>query len=339
MLRRFVAERGAFISVIVFGLCAMLADFCADMNWRFFAALLRFVGIVILIVLLVYEIKRRSRPLATPLVFTTESSREVARQMFVRFVASQRLSVKPIETIHRLQASDLVISLHRNPYNSPNPADWEEAWRDLLKEWEKEVDQRLRSTLLPDEQVCYHIFPHLWLPLAFAMGASVDLRRSIVLYHRQEDRFYRVLDLTYPRRLFEAPNGSVSPPEKVPSDFATLPEAEKLILHWVISDYYIPQFDAHPDYASAANAGLVYRMALDPTTDWLPYVQWLFREAQPLVAKYQQVEVCLYCPAVIAFALGMAFSRTPKITVCDLQQAKYVPVFSLATIEQRLPFD
>ncbi len=80
-------------------------------------------------------------------------------------------------------------------------------------------------------------------------------------------------------------------------------------------------------------------MALDPNEDWLSYVQHLFREARPLVAKYRKVDICLMGPSTIAFALGMAFSRTPKITVCDYQNGQYVPVFSFAEIEKRLSFD
>jgi hypothetical protein len=69
------------------------------------------------------------------------------------------------------------------------------------------------------------------------------------------------------------------------------------------------------------------------------YVQWLYREAKPLLGRYREIDICLACPSPVAFALGMAFSRTPKITVCDYQNGKYVPVFSLELIEERLPFD
>jgi len=51
------------------------------------------------------------------------------------------------------------------------------------------------------------------------------------------------------------------------------------------------------------------------------------------------VELCLICPSAIAFALGMAFSRTPKLTVCHWINNQYVPVFKIAEIEARLPFD
>jgi hypothetical protein len=28
--------------------------------------------------------------------------------------------------------------------SSPNPDDWREAWQELLREWEREVDQKLK---------------------------------------------------------------------------------------------------------------------------------------------------------------------------------------------------
>ncbi|MEM1552784.1 MAG: SAVED domain-containing protein [Candidatus Bathyarchaeia archaeon] len=343
-LRRFLAEREAFIGIVIFGVLVMAADFCSDLNWHFVAASLRGVGIFALILLFLLDawLRFRRQPLAVPLLFTTETNREVARRMFENFTETQRLSVKPLEQTTALRRDDLIIRLNHNPRNQTDPANpehWRRAWQELLREWGDEVDRRLKRELPVGETICYHIHPHLWLPLAFAMGASVGLRRSIVLYHSQQDKFFRVLDLTYPRCLFDEPEQSVPEPEKVPEDFTSLPEAGKLILHLCISDRHdVPEFKAHSEHGNAANAGLVYRKALDPSENWLGYVQWLYHEARPLLGRYEQVDICLVCPSAIAFALGMAFSRTPKVTVCDYQNGRYVPVFSLAEIEKRLPF-
>lgn len=343
-LRRFLAEREDLISIVIFGVLVMLADIFSDLDRHSIAASLRFIGIFALILLFLGAwLRYRRKPLPIPVIFTTETDRQLARQMFETFTTTQHLSVKLVEQATSLRQNDLVIRLDHNPRNQPdpqNPQQWEKAWRELLREWESEIDSPLKRDLSAGESFCYHIFPHLWVPLEFAMGASVGLRRSIILYHRQQDRFFRVLDLTNPRCLFSDPASSAPQPEKVPEDFSTLLEAEKLILHLCISDRHdVPEFKAHPDHKMAANAGLVYRKALDTSEDWLGYVQWLYREAKPLLGRYSQVDICLVCPSAIAFALGMAFSRTPKLTVCDYQSNAYVPVFSLAEIEKRLPFD
>lgn len=344
-LKRFLAEREAFIGIVIFGVLVMLADICSDLDYHSIAALLRVLGVIALILLFALDfwLRFRRQPLAVPLLFTTETNREVARRMFENFTETQRLSVKPLEQTTALRRDDLIIRLNHNPRNQTDPANpehWRRAWQELLREWGDEVDRRLKRELPVGETICYHIHPHLWLPLAFAMGASVGLRRSIVLYHLQQDKFFRVLDLTNPRCLFDEPEQSVPKPEKVPEDFVSLPEAGKLILHLCISDRHdVPEFKAHSEHGNAANAGLVYRKDLDPNENWLGYVQWLYREARPLLGRYEQVDICLVCPSAIAFALGMAFSRTPKVTVCDYQNGRYVPIFSLAEIEKRLPFD
>mgnify|MGYP001773928219 CR=1 FL=1 len=345
MWRRFVAEHETLISIGIFGVLTMIADILSDVGRMGFAAIVRCVGIAALLLLIVCAILRQRKRtfFRAPLLFTTENDREQAQTLFKRFVESARLStsIKAIERCTPVEKRDLFIMLQNSDIrNHRDPAVWNKAWQQLLREWEQEVDRRIRRTLASNESLCYHICVHLWLPLAFALGASVGLRRAIVLYHRQEDRFYRVLDLTSPRRLFETPDPQLPPPEKEPADFTALPEGERLALHLGITERHsFPEFQAYVHHSDVVNAALVYRQALDPKIDWLPYVQWLLKEALPLIGRYSQVDLCLAMPAPIAFALGMALSRTPKIKVCDYQSGQYEPVFSLETIEQRLPFD
>jgi len=344
-IRRFLAEREAFIGIVIFGVLVMLADIFSDLEWHGVAAVLRVCGIAALLVLLILDnlFRYHRHPIAVPLIFTMVTDRTQARQMLDALIESQRINFRVVEELTGLGRMEFAVRLDFNPRSQPdpqNPQHWEKGWRELLREWEVELDRRLKQSLPVGETFCYHIHPHLWLPLAFALGASVDLRRPIVLYHRQQEQFYRVLDLTNPRILFGEPQNFVPQPEKVPPDFDTLPAGGKLILHMGITDRHdFPEFSAHPDHANAVNACLVYRKALDPKENWLGYVQWLYREARPLLGRYQAIEICLVCPSAVAFALGMAFSRTPKITVCDHQDGKYVPVFSLSEIERKLPFD
>lgn len=72
------------------------------------------------------------------------------------------------------------------------------------------------------EGFCYHIYPHIVLPLAFALGASVNLRRPLrplVLYHCQnQEKFYRVIDLKDPREVSYKPETNTIALKTVPED-------------------------------------------------------------------------------------------------------------------------
>jgi hypothetical protein len=338
-------EAEVIIGLLVFGLITMVADLFADLWSPVAGGICRAIGLVLFIGYVVYILRQRARILAVPLLFTEETDRQKARNMFEQFVeaAGIRKSVRVIESFSPVRQTDLVIVLHRpNPRNSPNPNDWKAAWEELLREWEREVDRGLGRKLH-----CYHILPHVALPLSFALGASVGLRRRVILYHRQpmQEEVFRVLDLSEdPRQLFQLPSeAQVKTPEQHPANLQTLPQKDRLILHLLITDRHVGNFQdqlqLHPDYDNADNVILAYLEALDPEQSWLPYVQHLFHAAQPLLNRYRRVDLCLLCPSAIAFALGMAFSRTPFITVCDYQVNRYVPVFSLIEVEKRLPFD
>lgn len=343
-LKRFLAERQVFVSIVIFGVMGMLSDLFSELNWHIVSITLKIVAIFSLIGIFVIDLlfRRKRDSIKVPLIFTTQSGIMEARRMFKDFTHTMRLNSKVIQRVTNLSDTDLLIQLDYDPRTQKNPESkehWLLAWRELLEMWEF-IDHTLKKELPSGETYCYHIYPHIWLPLSFAMGASVNLRRPIVLYHRQANEFYRVIDLSEPRKLFEEPDPSIPPPEKIPENFDTLPNTEKLILHLCISERHtIPDFKAHPDYEKSANAGLVYRFTLDPTKNWLGYVQWLFKESKPLLGRYKAVDICLAGTSPIVFALGMAFSRTPKITVCDYQNGLYIPVFSLMAIEKRLPFD
>ncbi|MCI0590008.1 MAG: hypothetical protein L0Y67_00100 [Gammaproteobacteria bacterium] len=345
--KRLMAEREVLVGLVIFGLSAMLADFLTDLGMSRWPAVLRGFGLVLLMSLLIWEFWLRPRfrqRFPVPLMFTEETDRTQARSQFERFVKSADLSsaLKVLQGISALQREDLIIRLDRaNPRNSPDAVVWKRAWSELLLEWEREVDKRLGSELIANDGKCYHIFPHVVLPLAFALGASVGLRRPTIVYHQEGERYYQVLDLSRPRSIFDPPDSSVPLAESIPEDLSARRKHEKLILHVVISEIHRHpvQLDKHPDHTAADNAALIYGMALNPESDWLPYLQSLVQKANRLAMQYQQVDVCLICPAAVAFALGMAFSRIRHVTVCHWLGGQYLPVFPLETIEERLPFD
>lgn len=344
-VQRVLVEAEVIIGLLVFGLITMVADLFVDLWSPVAGGIVRGIGLAIFIVYMVIILRQRARVLAVPLLFTEEPDRQKARELFGQFVeaAGIRKSVQVIESFSPVCQTDLVITLNRpNPRNSPNPDDWKDAWEELLREWEREVDRGLGRKLW-----CYHILPHVALPLSFALGASVGLRRRVILYHRQpmQEEIFRVLDLSKdPRQLFQPPSEAlVKTPEQYPADLQGFPQRDRLILQLLITERHVSSFQAqvqcHSGYADADNIIFAYWQALDPERSWLAYVQHLVYVAKPLVNRYRRVDLCLLCPSATAFALGMAFSRTPFITICDWQNDRYVPVFPLTEVEKRLPFD
>lgn len=343
-LKRLMVERDIWIGLLIFGICAMSADLLGDLGRRDLAAIVRFFGLFLLIVLLIsdFVLRKKRQPFAVPIMFTEIIDRQKSRNMFNSFIQAAKLSrsANILEKLTQVKVHDLIIRLdRRNPRGSHNLQDWSDAWAELLREWQ-EIDRESIEEPLTTEGRCYHIFPNIILPLAFALGTSVNFRRSLVLYHSQDEQYFNVLDLHNPREIIRGGDSTVKPPEVVPSNLDALPKKDKLILHIIISARHLENFEAHVDYQNAANIAIAYRFDPDPATNWIPYVKQIYQEAKPLIAQYREVEICLICPSVIAFSLGMAFSRTPNLTVCHWfgSSLEYQPVFSLSQIEDQLPF-
>ena len=342
-IRRFLAEREVFVSLIIFGVLMMIADIMTELEHKTAAARTRIIGIIALLVLFFTDYWLRSRRSAfpIPLMFTEESDRRARRSLFLSFLKGTGLNrhAKIIDATSPIREEDLIVhfdgSLVRS---SSDQTRWEEAWKHLVSDWEQQLDKPLASTPLAIEGRSYHIYPHLVLPLAFALGASVNLRRRIVLYHSQSEQFHKVIDLSHPRILFENSDSSIPAPKKKPENFGSSPKSKKLVLHIFITSRHAVSFEAHVNHKRADKLALIYDYDLDPAKDWLSYVQRIGNEARPLFDNYEEVEICLACPSVVAFALGMTWSRNPKITVCHWLGSHYSPVFSLSRIEENPPF-
>ena len=187
--QRVLMEADVIIGLLVFGVMTMFADLLADLDHPLWAAIVRGVGLAGFIICGAYILWQRVRVLAVPLLFTEETDRQKARNMFEQFVeaASIRSSIRVMESFSPVRQTDLVIVLHRpNPRNCPDPHVWKDAWEELLREWEREVDRGLGSQL-----PCYHILPHVALPLSFALGASVACGAvsSYIIASRRRKRF------------------------------------------------------------------------------------------------------------------------------------------------------
>lgn len=343
-IRRFLAEREIFISLVILGVMMMFADILTELEHKTAAARTRMVGIAVLLVLFVADhvLRNYKSPFPVPIMLTEDPDRQSRRARFVNFLAATHLTkqAKIIESTTTIREEDLIVSYDvANLRTSQDIRLWQKAWAELVDGWSTLLDRSLANTPFASDGRCYHIFPHVVLPMAFAIGAAVNLRRRVVLYHSQGERFHKAIDLTHPRKLFSGVCDAVPLPKSQPDGDSTGPAQKKLILYVFVSSRHQALFHLHADHEQADNAALSYAFDLGIDEDWLPYVQNLVASARPLVDKYEEVVLCLSCPAVVAFALGMAFSRTPKITVCHWSHNQYVPVFSLAHIEKHLPFD
>lgn len=347
-LKRSIVEKEVLIGFLIFGLSSMIADTLSDLGREKSAATVRFIGIFIIIMFVIGDCLLRwiERSLEIPIMFTEETDNNTSHNMYESFVQSDRKlnnGSKLLRKIPSMRFKDPVIKLGKsNPRNSNDPEDWILAWDGLLKEWENGIDKELMEKPLSNEGCCYHILPHVALPLAFALGASVNLRRPLVLYHYQsfDNKFFKVLDLKDPREVIYEPdtNAPIIPPKTIPENI-NLDGGSKLILHIIISARHVENFQLHEDHLNATNVAIIYNTDLDPKDDWLPYVQEIVKRAKPLIHRYEDVDVCLICPSVVAFALGMAFSRRGSLKVCHWSsEGKYIPVFPLSEIESHPPF-
>lgn len=342
-LRRFLAERELLVTFGVFGITQMSADLLADLDRGTWSALLRGVGIIVIIGLL--WLSRRSRqPLLIPLMLIECSGREVERtklDCFLRQTGLER-AAKAIDSCSSVKREDLVLSIKSDLRNSTESVEWERAFQSLVQAWSKDVDEPLeRLSLSSGAGRCYHIRPNIVIPMAFAAGSAVGLRRSIVLYHTTpQGKCHRVIDLQQPRRLHEPPDDKLQGLQVLPEGIEPPSEfGERLILHLVISDRHPPNFNAHPDFTEALNVAIYYNQALLNEADWLPCVQTFVLEAKKWINRFQQVELCLICPDAVAFALGMAFSRTPHLKICHWFAGEYLPVIDLRSREKSLAFN
>ena len=337
-----MVEREVLFGLIIFGISAMVADFFGDINRRDIGGIVRGMGLAFLLFILIFEfgLKNKRQSYEVPIMFTEEEERTKNRNMFTNALKNANLysNAKVLEELTQLKSHDLIILLRPNPRESHNYQDWVYAWNELVHQWNG-VDRESMEEPFTSEDRCYHIFLDIPLALAFALGASVKFQRQLVLHHIHSEKIYCVMNLKNSHDTINGDGFSVDPPEIIPQNFDTLPKNKKLILHVIISKRRVENFQAHPDYNNADNVALIYKDWLDPNTDWLPYVQQIFRNANPLIAQYQEVDICLNCPSPIIFALGMAFSRMPHITVYHLfEDDKYRLVFRLSEIERRLFF-
>lgn len=341
-LNRILLEHETLVTIGIFGLAQMFADLFSDAGYSAGAMITRLAGIVLVLAMLIWSWRRKPSPLSVPLLLIEENKKEDARARYQAFVKQTRLDkdVREIDKMSPVREEELYIRMTPTIRDSLAPERWHEEFLRLVREWDEEVDERLYRWY-PDYHsgLVYHLRPMVVLPMAFALGAAVGLRRSVVLYHSSpQGSAYRVMDLGQPRRVLEPPDQKC-PLEQRPAEIKPPDEKqEHLILHIVLSDHHSPDLNAHAERQSAVNLALYCNQRLPDSGEWLPYVQSIWQCAKPWIHAFQRVDICLICPDAVAFALGMAFSGNPHIRVCHRVGTEYVPVVHLEWLKEHLAF-
>jgi hypothetical protein len=304
---------------------------------RFFPklTLLSNIIIVIAIVMLfiwVITVALRKKHIEIPIMF--EENPHVDDNLFTRFMESSGVTFDNRLVNNDIKCLSIRLIKNKNPRTSKEPDDWKKAWNEIVKKWE-ELEKQVRSKI--DKGIGYIVFPHVPIALAFALGASVNLRRPIKLSHFQEDSFYPVLRIQSRTYLFpEKISDKYRPPEIHNNFDKNLSTNDKKL------DVYISigRHEINPQVHSRDCYYIILKYDnLNPEIDWLPYVQHIVKIVNRLINNYKEVNIRLITPSVIAFALGMAFSRSQNITVSAYLDNNYFQVFSLKTIENEYPLD
>jgi hypothetical protein len=339
-LDRFLAENDLLIAILIFGGLTTFADIVSDWEQGNCASMWIRIFELVVLFLLFLIFRARKKEFKVPIVFSEDKQKdEHDEKLFPKFIeqCSLRGEIKSLNRLMSVHEESLHIGLKKSPRYLDDPDEWFEEWQDLVDAWTN-LDGRLQRNYRGGGEFDYRIIPHIPLPLSFAMGASVGLRRNCFLYHYERQQVHGpVIELANRSKIFQKRGAETDDPVFSSQGIDDAAKKTKIILHLGVTERHnFPDFQLHPNYKSAASVGYVYKKTLTSAEAWLPYVQGLFEKSLPFL-KYNSVEICLDCPSPIAFALGVVFSRTPKISLCNYQGNKYVRVLSLADFERFKP--
>lgn len=292
-----------------------------------------FIAIVIaMFFLLAIKIEFRKKHIEIPIMF--EENLHVDNTLFTRFMESNGITFDNKLVNNDIKSLSIGLSKNKNPRASKEPDDWKKAWNEMVESWE-DLEKQVRAKI--DKGIGYIVFPHVPMALAFVLGASVNLRRPIRLYHFQEDSFYPVLRIQSRKYLFPENISDKYEPPEIYNNFDQNSSNNNKNLDVYIS---IGRHKIDPiQYSRNCHYIILEYDNLNPEIVWLPYVQQIVKIVNKLISNYKKVNIRLITPSVIAFALGMAFSRSQNIAVSTYIDNNYFQVFSLKTIETEYPLD
>jgi len=291
-----------------------------------------FLSALVVFFLWVIKIILQKKHIEIPIMF--EENLLVDNTLFIRFIESNGITFDNKLVNNDIKSLSIGLIDNKNPRASKEPDDWKKAWNEMVENWE-DLEKQVRAKIY--KGIGYIVFPHVPMALAFVLGATVNLRRPIRLYHFQEDSFYPVLRIQSRKYLFtEKISDKYEPPEIYNNfDQNSSTNNKKLDVYISIGRHKIDPIQ----YSQNCHYIILEYNNLNPEIVWLPYVQHIVKIVNGLINNYKEVNIRLITPSVIAFALGMAFSRSQNITVSTYLDNNYFQVFSLKTIETEYPLD
>lgn len=288
--------------------------------------------IILIVLIWCIIVALRKKHIEIPIMF--EENPHVDNTLFTRFVESNGITFDNKLVNNDIKSLSIGLIKNKNPRASKEPDDWKKAWNEMVKNWE-DLEKQVRAKI--DKGVGYIVFPHVPMALAFVLGAAVNLRRPIRLCHLQEDLFYPVLRIQSRKYLFPDKISHKYEPPEIYNNFNqnSSTNNKKLDVYISIGRHKIDPIQ----YSQNCHYIILKYDNLNPEIVWLPYVQHIVKIVNGLINNYKEVNIRLITPSVIAFALGMAFSRSQNITVSTYLDNNYFQVFSLKTIETEYPLD
>lgn len=274
----------------------------------------------------------RKKHIEIPTMF--EENPNVDNTLFTRFMESNGITFDNKLVNNDIKSLSIGLIKNINPRASKEPDDWKNAWNEMVKNWE-DLEKQVRAKI--NKGIGYIVFPHVPMALAFVLGASVNLRRPIRLYHFQEDSFYPVLRIQSRKYLFPENISDKFEPPNICNNFNqnSSTNNKKLDVYISIGRHKIDPIQ----YSQNCHYIILEYDNLNPEIVWLPYVQHIVKIVNELINNYKEINIRLITPSVIAFSLGMAFSRSQNITVSTYLDNNYSQIFSLKTIETEYPLD
>jgi hypothetical protein len=218
-------------------------------------------------------------------------------------------------------------------------------WVELSHRFERKA-ARLSAKL--QGRTVFHLFLNSPASLAMGLGALLGSRYEIVLHHLQRGvsplPYVPVIDFSQAQNQGLAGMQAVKRRATRPYQFIAV-EQPQAMADEIFLSLHLAGHDPKGDVEALAVAKGVpavhvrntYGSVLAKDDDWLGVAQEVVTELLELVGSgLRRVHVCLSCPVVLAFAIGMALGTQSPITVYNWFAAtqEYRPVLELEKLRQ-----